>query len=79
MGLTSWKGSVVRKQDIVIAKNYLNKDEIDLLNRLTTLFLDTAELRVKEYKDLTLDYWRATADNVLSFNGKDVLQGSRQH
>lgn len=75
MGLTSWKGSVVRKQDIVIAKNYLNKDEIDLLNRLTTLFLDTAELRVKEQKDLTLDYWRATADNVLLFNNKDVLQG----
>lgn len=75
MGLTSWKGSVVRKQDILIAKNYLQKDEIDLLNRLTTLFLDTAELRVKEQKDLTLDYWRATADNVLLFNNKDVLQG----
>ena len=75
MGLTSWKGSVVRKQDIVIAKNYLNEEEIDLLNRLTTLFLDTAELRVKERKDLTLDYWRTTADGVLIFNGKDVLQG----
>lgn len=75
MGLTSWKGSVVRKQDIVIAKNYLNEEEIDLLNRLTTLFLDTAELRVKERKDLTLDYWRNTADSVLTFNGKDVLQG----
>lgn len=75
MGLTSWKGSVVRKQDIVIAKNYLNEEEIDLLNRLTTLFLDTAELRVKERKDLTLEYWRTTADGVLTFNGKDVLQG----
>lgn len=75
MGLTSWKGSVVRKQDIVIAKNYLNEDEIDLLNRLTTLFLDIAELRVKGRKDLTLDYWRTTADDVLTFNGKDVLQG----
>ena len=75
MGLTSWKGSVVRKQDIVIAKNYLDESEIDLLNRLTTLFLDTAELRVKERKDLTLDYWRSTADGVLTFNGKDVLQG----
>ena len=75
MGLTSWKGSVVRKQDIVIAKNYLDESEIDLLNRLTTLFLDTAELRVKERKDLTLDFWRSTADGVLTFNGKDVLQG----
>ena len=74
MGLTSWKGSVVRKQDIIIAKNYLVKDEIDTLNRLTTLFLDTAELRVKERKDLTLAYWRETADAVLAFNNKDVLQ-----
>lgn len=75
MGLTSWKGSVVRKQDIVIAKNYLDESEIDLLNRLTTLFLDTAELRVKERKDLTLDFWRSTTDGVLAFNGKDLLQG----
>ncbi len=75
MGLTSWKGSVVRKQDIVIAKNYLDESEIDLLNRLTTLFLDTAELRVKERKDLTLDFWRSTTDGVLTFNGKDLLQG----
>lgn len=75
MGLTAWKGSIVRKQDITVAKNYLNEKEIDLLNRLTTLFLDTAELRVKEHKDLTLDYWRSTADGVLTFNGKDILQG----
>ena len=47
--------SVVRKQDIYIAKNYLTHDEIDSLNRLTVLFLDSAELRVKERRDLTLD------------------------
>lgn len=75
MGLTSWKGSIVRKQDVIIAKNYLNADEIDTLNRLTTLFLESAELRVKEHKDLTLDYWRTTVDGLLSFNGKDVLKG----
>lgn len=75
MGLTSWKGSIVRKQDIIIAKNYLNADEIDTLNRLTTLFLESAELRVKEHKDLTLDYWRTTVDGLLSFNGKDILKG----
>ena len=75
MGLTSWKGSVVRKQDIIIAKNYLNVDEIDVLNRLTSLFLESAELRVKERKDLTLDYWRSIADGLLSFHGKDILKG----
>ena len=52
-------------------KEYLVKqDEIDTLNRLTTLFLDTAELRVKEHKDLTLRYWRETVDGLLNFQGK---------
>lgn len=76
MALTSWKGSVVRKQDIYTAKNYLKQEEIDTLNRLTTLFLDSAELRVKERKDLTLDYWRDNVDALLSFQNKDLLKGS---
>ena len=75
MALTSWQGSIVRKGDIYTAKNYLQQDEIDTLNRLTTLFLDTAELRVKERKDLTLRYWRETVDGLLNFQGKLVLQG----
>lgn len=74
MALTSWKGNVVRKQDIYIAKNYLKDDEIDMLNRLTVLFLDSAELRVKERKDLTLNYWRNNVDALLSFQNKDVLK-----
>ncbi len=76
MALTSWKGNVVRKQDIFIAKNYLQHDEIDTLNRLTTLFLDTAELRVRERKDLTLRYWKETVDSLLNFQNKIVLQGA---
>lgn len=74
MALTSWKGRVVRKQDIYIAKNYLNKDEIDSLNRLTVLFLDSAELRVKERKDLTLDFWRSNVDALLNFQNKEILK-----
>lgn len=58
MGLTSWKGSIVRKQDVIIAKNYLSNEELDKLNRLVTIFLESAELRVKERKDLTIDFWR---------------------
>ena len=76
MALTTWKGNVVRKQDIFIAKNYLYQEEIDTLNRLTTLFLDTAELRVKERKDLTLNYWRETVDSLLNFQEKAILQGA---
>ena len=76
MALTSWKGNVVRKQDIYTAKNYLKDDEIDMLNRLTVLFLDSAELRVKERKDLTLNYWRNNVDALLDFQKKDVLKGA---
>ncbi|ASO07515.1 virulence RhuM family protein [Arenibacter algicola] len=81
MALTSWKGNKVRKQDIIIAKNYLTKDEIDTLNRLTVIFLETAELRVKEKKDITLAFWKNNVDRVLEFNDKDVLlhAGSISH
>lgn len=76
MALTSWKGSRVRKQDILVAKNYLQKDEIDQLNRLTVIFLETAELRVQERRDLTLNYWRNNVNKLLEFNEKEVLQGT---
>lgn len=76
MGLTAWKGSVVRKQDIIISKNYLSEDEIDTLNRLTVIFLETAELTVKERKDLTLAFWKENVDKLLNFQNKKILQGS---
>ena len=75
MGLTTWKGSIVRKGDIIIAKNYLLTDEIDNLNRLVDIFLTSAEMRVKEHHDLTLDYWRKNVDNLLQFQDKEVLRG----
>ena len=75
MGLTTWKGSIVRKGDVIIAKNYLQNDEIDSLNRLVDIFLTSAEERVKGRRDLTLDYWRKNVDNLLAFQEKDILQG----
>ena len=75
MGLTTWKGSVVRKGDIVVAKNYLLQDEIESLDRLVDIFLTSAEERVKGRRDLTLDYWRKNVDNMLTFQEKDILQG----
>ncbi len=76
MGLTTWKGSIVRKGDVIIAKNYLQNEEIDSLNRLVDIFLTSAEERVKGRRDLTLDYWRKNVDNLLTFQEKDILQGS---
>ena len=79
MALTSWSGSVVRKRDILIAKNYLTADEIDTLNRLVTIFLESAELRVKMRKDLTLPYWRGTVDKLLEDHGVPVLADRGRH
>jgi hypothetical protein len=73
MALTNWSGSRVRKHDVIVAKNYLSADEVDTLNRLVVIFLEQAELRVKERKQLTLDYWRQNVDRLLDFNEKAVL------
>jgi len=73
MALTNWSGSRVRKHDVIVAKNYLSADEVDTLNRLVVIFLEQAELRVKERKQLTLDYWRQNVDRLLEFNEKAVL------
>jgi len=75
MALTSFKGSIVRKGDITIAKNYLSADEIDTLNRLVVIFLETAELRVKNRQDITMDFWRENVDRMLDFNDKKILKG----
>ena len=75
MGLTSWKGNIVRKGDVVVAKNYLHSEEIDSLNRLVDIFLTSAEERVKGRRDLTLDYWRKNVESLLAFQDKDILQG----
>ena len=64
---------------MVIAKNYLSEDEIDSLNRLVTIFLESAELRVKLRKDLTLQYWRDTVDKLLDDHGIPVLDHHGQH
>jgi hypothetical protein len=75
MALTTWKGNTVRKQDIFIAKNYLNEDELDSLNRLVVIFLDTAELRVKNRIDITMNFWKENVDSVYEFNDQKVLKG----
>ncbi|MGA9211772.1 virulence RhuM family protein [Kaistella sp.] len=74
MALNSWKGNIVRKQDIFIAKNYLNEDEIDSLNRFVVVFLETAELRAKNRQDLTMDFWKENVDKILELNDKSILQ-----
>ena len=65
MNLTSWKGKIVRKQDIYASKNYLTHDELDSLNRIVTIFLESAELIVKMRKDLRMHFWKENADKII--------------
>ncbi len=73
MALTAWKGKIVRKQDIIIAKNYLSEDELDTLNRLVVIFLETAELRAKNRQNITMKFWQENIDRILSSNDYKIL------
>jgi len=73
MGLTSWRGSIVRKQDVTIAKNYLNADEIKDLNEIVTMYLDYAERQARQRKTVTMEQWANKLDGFLEFNEQELL------
>ena len=72
-GLLAWKGDMVRKVDIVVAKNYLTEDEIDTLNRLVVIFLETAELRAKNKQETRMAFWKQNVDQIITSNGFPLL------
>ena len=79
MGLTSWKSSpdgLIYKYDVGIAKNYLQKEELEKLNDLTNLFLDVAETEAKEQKTMTMNKWIEVADELLKYRKKNILKGA---
>ena len=80
-GLLAWKGDKVRKADIVVAKNYLTEDEIDTLNRLVVIFLETAELRAKSKQETRMSFWKGNVDQIITSNGFPLLAhaGSISH
>lgn len=73
MGLTAWKGDVVRKADVTVAKNYLSQDEITELNRIVTMWLDFAEDQARRRKQVFLRDWDTKLDEFLRFNERAVL------
>ena len=73
MGLTSFKGPVVRKGDIGTAKNYLKQDEIDELNLIVTMYLDYAEDQAKRRKVTHIKDWADKLDKFLVFNERELL------
>jgi len=80
-GLLHWKGDIVRKQDILTAKNYLTEDEVDTLNRLVVIFLETAELRAKSRQETRMSFWKGSVDSIITSNGFRLLAhaGSISH
>lgn len=80
-GLLAWKGDKVRKADILVAKNYLTEDEIDTLNRLVVIFLETAELRAKRMQETRMAFWKQNVDQIITSNGFPLLTnaGSISH
>jgi len=77
MGLTTWKNSPkgkVLKSDVSVAKNYLNKKEIDELNRIVTMYLDYAENQAARQIPMTMKDWVEKLDAFLQFNDYSVLK-----
>jgi len=73
MGLTSWKAGEVRKTDVTTAKNYLNEEEIDELNRIVVMWLDFSEDQAKRRKQVFMKDWEQKLDEFLRFNERKVL------
>jgi len=81
LGLTSFKDTKPSKEDIKIAKNYLNEEELNILNRVVTAYLEVAELQALNRKPMYMKDWIARLDDFLKMTGNDILQnpGSISH
>lgn len=79
MGLTTWEaapdGKIV-KADVTVAKNYLNEEEMDFMQRLVTMYLDYAELQARRKIPMSMLDWEKRLDGFLEFNGNEILIGT---
>jgi hypothetical protein len=76
MGLTNYPGSEIKKQDVTIAKNYLNEDELEQLNRIVNQYLEFAELQALQRKPMYMKDWVAKLNAFLTLNDRDILNHS---
>ena len=76
MGLTSYSGSEPKRTDVTVAKNYLNEEELDTLNRIVNLYLEHAELQAKNRKPMYMKDWIAKLDDFLRFTERDILNNA---
>lgn len=81
MGLTSWQGKTIKKSDVEVAKNYLNEEEIDALNKIVTAYLDIAEVHALNHEPMYMKDWLETIDDYLKMTRRDILytQGTVTH
>jgi len=73
MGLTTFKGSKPTKQETEIAKNYLNVEELNILNRMVTAYLELAELQALNRKPMYMSDWAERLDDFLKMSGSEIL------
>ena len=74
MGLTTTRpGGIIRKDDVSVAKNYLTEDELQVLNRIVTLYIEFAELQALERKPMTMRDWIDKLDDFLKISGRALL------
>jgi hypothetical protein len=79
MGLTSWERAPdgkVLKTDVVVAKNYLDKAELESMGRIVNAYLDLAEDRARRKAPMTMEDWARRLDTFLEFTERDILQDS---
>lgn len=73
MGLTSFSGKTPKRAEVSIAKNYLNEQELDKLNRIVSLYLDFAELQAKNRRAMYMKDWIAKLDDFLRLSENEIL------
>lgn len=73
MGMTTWTGQKPTKAETIIAKNYLNPDELDVLNRIVTAYLELAELQALNRTPMYMKDWAARLDDFLRLTGRELL------
>ncbi|NQV35024.1 MAG: virulence RhuM family protein [Phycisphaeraceae bacterium] len=73
MGLTNYSGSKLLKRDVEVAKNYLNEEELNLLNRIVTAYLEVAELQAMNHVPMTMLDWIARLHQFLTMTGRELL------
>jgi hypothetical protein len=73
MGMTAWAGETPRKTDAEVAKNYLDEQELDILNRIVTMYLEFAELQALSHKPMYMGDWTTKLDDFLKLSGREIL------